>query len=141
MKTPLTKGETMHRYLSALKHFLLESPYAWLRRQFYCRRGKHVWYISMKVNDVPVKKNCRYCPADFAVPPSMIEDWPDNQNQPTPTTPILVNRPGSKATRQNLSKFMKHHGKQLPSYRKSIKAKKKPILKRCSRFTLKCRKC
>ena len=37
---------------------------------------------------------------------------------------LFVQKPGSQATRQDVGKFMKH-GRQLPSYRKSIKTKKK----------------
>jgi hypothetical protein len=38
---------------------------------------------------------------------------------------LFVPKPGSKAARKDVGKFMKH-GKQLPGYRVSIKAKKKP---------------
>jgi len=36
-----------------------------------------------------------------------------------------VPKPGRQATRQDISRFMKH-GRQTPWYRKSVKAKKKP---------------
>ena len=36
-----------------------------------------------------------------------------------------VPKPGQKATRQDMGKFMKH-GRQAPWYRKSVKAKKRP---------------
>jgi hypothetical protein len=39
--------------------------------------------------------------------------------------PIVVRRPGSQATRQDIGKFMKH-GRQSKPYRRSIKAKVNP---------------
>jgi hypothetical protein len=81
----------------------------------------------MKAKDGTAKMSCKYCPASFfTLASSPIKDWPDSQEQPTPHAPILISKPGSKASRQDISKFMKHSGRQLPSYRKSIKAKKKP---------------
>lgn len=39
--------------------------------------------------------------------------------------PLVVRRPGDQATKQDIGKFMRH-GRQLPHYRKSVKAKVKP---------------
>jgi len=52
----------------------------------------------------------------------ILDSFPETAPQ---VTTHYVPKPGHQATRQDVSKFMKH-GQQIPYYRKSVKAKVKP---------------
>jgi hypothetical protein len=54
----------MNRYLSMLKFYVFELPYARFHHHLLCRFGRHAWYASMWTMGRLIQENCRYCTAE-----------------------------------------------------------------------------
>ncbi len=68
----------MHRYISTLKFYLLDAPYAWLRYRIRCKLGMHVWYESQFFKGIAVRENCKYCAAErWITYTAEVKGWPD----------------------------------------------------------------